>query len=256
MNKPNVPQFIKSARMALSKHSPEILMGLGIGGMVATTVLAVRATPKALLLIEDYKETVLCDHEEPTPLEVIKVAWKPYIPAAVTGVASIACLIGSASVNARRNAALAAAYKLSETAISEYREQVIETIGEKKEQAIQEKVNQKQIDKTPVDQNNIYNTGKGNTLFLDPLSQRYFRSDLEYIRRAENTLNKEILHSIYGTVNINDFYDEIGIPRTDSGDMLGWDTDRMMDLNITPGMTEWGEPCIVIGHYTRPDYMP
>lgn len=253
MNKASVSKFIESTRATLSKHSPEILMGFGIAGMVATTVLAVKATPKALVLIEE----AACEKQDNlTPVEVVKATWKCYIPAAVTCVASTACLIGSCSVSMRRNAALTAAYKLSDTALTEYREQVIESIGEKKEQTIQEKVNQKQIDNTPVEQDNVINTGRGNTLFLDPLSQRYFRSDLEFVRRAENTLNKEILHSIYGTVNINDFYDELGLPRIDVGDMMGWNTDRMMDLNITTGAAPWGEPCFVVAHYVRPDYMP
>lgn len=254
MNKLSVPNFIKSTGAAISKHSPEILTGFGIAGMIATTVLAVGSTPKAMRCIEEEKHEKHVDTL--SPMETVKVTWKCYIPAAVTCAAATACLIGSCSVSARRHAALLTAYKLSETALTEYREQIVETIGEKKEQAVQEKVNQKQIDKTPVDPNNIYITGRGNTLFLDPLSQRYFRSDIDLIRRAENTLNKEILHSIYGSVTINDFYDEIGIPRTDTGDMMGWDTDRMIDLNLTPGMTDREEPCIVIGHYNRPDYMP
>ena len=252
MVKPNMQQLVKSARTTIVKHSPEILMGFGIAGMVATTVLAVKATPKALRRIEE----ATCEKEDDlTPLEIVKATWKCYIPAAVTCVAATGCLIGSCSTSMRRHAALATAYKLSETALDEYQEQVVETIGEKKEKAIQDKVNEKQIEKTPVEQHSIINTGKGNTLFLDPLSKRYFYSDLEFIRRAENNLNKEILHSIYGTVNINEFYDEIQLDRTDVGDMLGWNTDRMMDLNITPGATPWGEPCFVIGHYNRPDYL-
>ena len=252
MVKPSMQQLVKSARTTIVKHSPEILMGFGIAGMVATTVLAVNATPKALRRIEE----ATCEKEDDlTPLEIVKATWKCYIPAAVTCVAATGCLIGSCSTSMRRHAALATAYKLSETALDEYQEQVVETIGEKKEKAIQDKVNEKQIEKTPVEQHSIINTGKGNTLFLDPLSKRYFYSDLEFIRRAENNLNKEILHSIYGTVNINEFYDEIQLDRTDVGDMLGWNTDRMMDLNITPGATPWGEPCFVIGHYNRPDYL-
>ena len=137
----------------------------------------------------------------------------------------------------------------------EYRGYDSAGIALKKEKDIQEKVAQKQIDKTPVDPNTIVNTGRGTTLMLDPLSQRYFRSDLEFIRRAENNLNKEILHSIYGTVNVNEFYDEIEIPRTETGDMMGWNTDRMIDLNITSAVTDWGEPCIVVAHYNRPDYL-
>lgn len=248
----NVQHFIKSVRTSIVKHSPEILIGIGIAGWAAGTVLAVRATPKAVRCIEEAR----CEKEDDlTPLEIVKASWKCYIPAAVTCVAATGCLIGSCSVSTRRHAALATAYKLSETALDEYREQVVETIGEKKEKNIQDKVNEKQIEKTPVDQQHIIHTGKGNTLFLDPLSKRYFYSDLEFIRRAENNLNKEILHSIYGTMNVNEFYDEICLERTDIGDMLGWNTDRMMDLNITPGATPWGEPCFVVGHYNRPDYL-
>lgn len=252
MAKANLQQLMVSARTAIVKHSPEILMGLGIAGWTVGTVLAVRATPKAVRCIEDAKYE---KEDDLTPMEIVKASWKCYIPAAVTCVAATGCLIGSCSTSVRRHAALATAYKLSETALSEYKEQVVETIGEKKEKDIQDKVNEKQIEKTPVVQQNIIHTGKGNTLFLDPLSQRYFYSDLEFVRRAENNVNKEILHSIYGTVNINEFYDELCIDRTDVGDMMGWNTDRLMSLNITPGATPWGEPCFVVGHYNRPDYM-
>lgn len=252
MAKPNLQNLIKGTRTAIVKHSPEILMGIGIAGWATATVLAVRATPKALQCIEDatYEK-----EDDLTPMEIVKASWKCYIPAAVTGIVATGCLIGSCSTSLRRHAALATAYKLSETALDEYREQVIETIGEKKEKDIQDKVNLKQIEKMPVEQNNVVNTGRGNTLFLDPLSQRYFHSDLEFVRRAENNINKEILHSLYNTATINDFYDELGLDHTDTGDKMGWNTDHMMDLNITPGMTPWGEPCLVVGHYHRPDYM-
>lgn len=252
MAKPNVKHLIESTRTAIVKHSPEILTGLGITGMIATTVLAVRATPKALRCIEDAKNE---KGDDLSPIETVKATWKCYIPALVTGAAATGCLIGSCSVSVRRHAALATLYKISETAMDEYQEQVIESIGEKKEKDIQDKVAQKQIDKTPVNEENIINTGRGNTLMLDPLSQRYFRSDIEAIRRAENSINKEMIHGLYGTANVNDFYDEIGLDRTETGDMVGWNTEHLMDLNITPGMTPWDEPCIVIGHYTRPDYL-
>lgn len=252
MTKPNVQKLIADARTAITKHSPEILMGFGIAGMVASTVLAVGATPKALRCIEDATEE---KGDDLSPMEIVKATWKCYIPAAVAGAAATGCLIGSCSVSMRRNSALVAAYKLSSTALDEYREQVVETIGEKKEKDVQDKVAQKQIDKVPVEEHNVLNTGKGTTLFLDPLSQRYFLSDIELVRRAENRINKEMIHGLYGTCNINDFYDELGIPRTDTGDMMGWNTERLVDLNIVPGMTERGEPCLVVGHYNRPDYL-
>lgn len=252
MNKPNFARFIKNTQALITKHSPEILTGIGIAGMITTTILAVKATPKALKLIEEVKKEEHTD--DLTPIDTVKATWKCYIPAAVTCTASVVCLIGASSVNARRNAALATAYKLSETALTEYREQVVETLGEKKEQSVREKVNQKQIDKTPITTNEIYITGEGDTLFLEPLSKRYFKSDIERIRKIENILNKQMLHDIFGSVSLNDFYDELGLERTDTGDILGWNTEHLIDLDITPGMAQNSKPCLVIGHYNAPKY--
>lgn len=251
MNKPNIARLARTTRRFVSKHSPEILTGVGVAGMITTTVLAVRATPQALKL---RSEAEWEKGEELTPIETVKAAWKPYIPAVVTGIASTVCLIGANSVSARRTAALAAAYQISETALSEYREKVIETVGEKKEQTIQEKVNQEKINKNPVNKAEVINTKRGNTLFLEPLSGRYFRSDIDKVRRAENMLNKRILQDIVGSASLNEFYDELGIERTDIGDSLGWNTDTIIDLNITPGITADEEPCLVIGHYNAPRY--
>ena len=113
--------------------------------MITNTVVALKATPKALELINEKKQEY--DVDKLKALDVVKTTWKCYVPATVTGSLSIACLIGASSVNFRRNAALATAYRLSETALSEYREKVVETIGEKKEQNIRESVAKEQIKK-------------------------------------------------------------------------------------------------------------
>ena len=251
MTKPNVSKFIKDVKVTMVKHSPGILTGLGIAGMVSTTVLAVKATPKAIRLIEeaqDEKGDVL------SPTEKVKATWKCYIPAAVTGTASVACLIGGCSVSAKRNAALATAYKLSETALTEYRDKVVETIGEKKEQTVRDKVAQEQIKKHPINSNEVVNTGKGTTLCFDPLSSRYFKSNIELIRKAENVINKKILHEVCGSASLNDFYDEIGLARTDLGDTMGWDSDNMIELDFSYAPAEDESPCLVVGHYNPPKY--
>ena len=164
----NLKAIARSMGMALQKHSPEILTGIGIAGMVTTTILAVRATPKALLLIQEAEEVKHqnTDASALTPVETIKAAWLCYVPAAVTGVLSMTCLIGASSVNLRRNAALATAYTLSESALKEYREKVVETIGEKKEQAVQDAVAKERISKSPVTNQEVIITEKGNTLLL------------------------------------------------------------------------------------------
>ena len=98
MKKSNISKVLSSVRTSMAKHSPEILTGIGIAGMITTTVMAVRATPKALILIEERKEEI--GAEELEVADVVKTTWFCYIPAAITGTLSIACLIGASSVNA------------------------------------------------------------------------------------------------------------------------------------------------------------
>lgn len=232
----------------LSKHSPEILLGFGIAGMVTTTVLAVRATPKAIKLVEEATEE---KGEELTVPEKAKACWKCYIPATVIGIASIGCLIGSNSVSSRRAAALAAAYQLSETALTEYKEKVVETIGEKKERAVREKVSEDRVRQVSTGSHEVYYTNRGNSLFLDPLSKRLFESDIELVRRAVNNLNERIFNDIGGAVSLSDFYDEIGLERTDISDDLGWNTDRRVKIDFHPSMTSDMRPCLAL-YYENP----
>lgn len=252
MGKTNLATIVASTRQFVSKRSPEILTGIGIAGMISTAVLAVKATPKAMELIEEKKREEWLD--KLSPVEMVKVAWKPYIPAIVTCVTSTACLIGASSVSAKRNAALATAYKLSETALTEYREKVIETIGEKKERTVRDKVAEERVKKNPVSKNEVIITGNGKTLCFDPISGRYFMCSIETIKRAENTLNKQMLHDISGYVSLNEFYDEIGLDHTSVGDDLGWNTDQIIDIDFSSQLNDNGEPSVVLDYLVAPKY--
>ena len=250
MGKTNLATIATDLRKFASKRSPEILTGIGIAGMITTTILAVRATPKALELIEEQKEEESVD--ELSSFEVVKVAWKPYIPAMVTCVASTACLIGASSVNTKRNAALATAYKLSEAALSEYRDKVVETIGEKKERIVRDKVAEERVKKNPVSKNEVIVTGNGKTLCFDPISGRYFMCSIETIKKAENTLNKQMLHDISGYVSLNEFYDELGLDHTSVGNDLGWNTNQLIDIDFSSQLNDNGEPSVVLDYLVAP----
>ena len=252
MNKTNVTTFSRSVQKSVSKHSPQILTGVGIGGMVAATVLAVQATPKAIQLVERKKKEE--NVEKLTAIETVKTTWKCYIPTVITSAASIACIIGASSINAKRHAALISAYALSETALREYQEKVVETIGEKKEKTVRDKVAEKQIKENPVSNNEVIVTGNGDTLCYDPMSGRYFNSSVEKIKRAENELNRKMLHDIFGYASLNEFYDEVGLPNTDVGDSVGWTTDNLVDIDISTQVAENGKPSLVLVYRSRPDY--
>lgn len=248
----NLSKMVKNVQMAMAKRSPEILTGIGIAGMITTTVLAVKATPKAMRMLEVERD--LKDDAPLTPVETVKATWKLYLPAVVTGTVSVACLIGAGSVHAKRTAALATAYKLSETALTEYRDKVVETLGEKKEQAIKEKIDKDRVEKNPVSKTEVIVTKRGNTLCYDYLSDRYFESDIDLIKKAENTLNKQMLHDMCGYVSLNEFYDELGLNRIGVGDDIGWNVERLIDVRISSQIADDGRPCIVVGHENSPFY--
>lgn len=253
MNRPNVAKLFKDAQAVLAKHSPELLTGVGIAGMITTTILAVRATPKALKLIDAKREELYPDSTQKlTPVETVKTTWKCYMPAVITGVTSAACLIGANSVNARRNAALATAYNLSATALSEYKEKVVETIGEKKEQLIRDKVAEERIKQEPVNNSAIIVSGNGNTRCFDTITKRRFTSDIEKIKRIVNELNRRMVNG-EDYISLNEFYYELGLDACAVGDDLGWNVARgLIELDFSAQLDTDGVPCIVLDYSVAP----
>lgn len=254
MGKSNMAAIFKNVKMAVSKHSPEILTGIGIAGMITTTILAVKATPKALDLIAEAEEKKFDDgHEERlTRIETVKAAWKPYIPAAITGIASTACLIGASSVNVKRNAALATAYNLTSTALSEFKEATLETVGEKKEQLIRNKVAEERIKKEPVNPSTIVVSGNGNTRCFDTITKRRFISDIETIKKIVNELNRRMING-EDYISLNEFYYELGLDGINIGEELGWNVTRgLIEVDFSAQLDTDGIPCIVIDYTVMP----
>lgn len=274
MDKTNVTKYFKMAKRFVSKRSPEILTGIGIAGMVTTTVLAVKATPKALELIEEEKRAqnrALLDKAEKTgsdvaaqvsrlkPIETVKVAWKPYIPAMLTGMASIACLIGAQSVSARRHAALYSAYKLSETALTEYKDKVVETIGEKKEKQIKQKIAEDKVDKAIEDikenKTKVVVSEDGDTWFIDAYSQIPFKSTVNKIDKAINELNRDMVVYAPSGASLSDFYDKLDLPHTGYSDQVGWTLDDgPVEKDISDAIVKDGKAYIILDFMVRPQY--
>ena len=250
----NFKAVFKNLGETVKQRSPEILVGVGIVGMVTGTIMAVKATPKALELIKaDSREAHDGDPYAYTKKEAVKSAWKCYIPAAAIELVSIGCIVGSSTINAKRNAVLAAAYGISESALKEYREKVIETVGEKKEKTVHDAIAKDRMEKDPVTNKEVVITSKGDTLCYDELSGRYFKSNMETIKSAMNEVNRRLLNE--GFVTLNDFYFEIGLPEIGVGDDLGWDVgDGYLDLSFSSQLAADGTPCLVIGHYNPPIY--
>lgn len=253
MNKVNITRLLKHAKIKVNKHSPEILTGLGVAGFITTVIFAVKATPKATELIQERKEELGTDKLK--PIETVKTTWKCYIPAVATGIASVSCIIGSNKVNIKRNTALAAACKLSESALTEYKDSVLETVGVEKEKEITDKVNESKVLKNALTDENITCTRDGDILFFEPLTSRYLRSSSNAIEKAENSINSDL--RIYDYISLNEWFSQIGLNDSDVGETLGWHIDRTgsLDVDITKSfVTQTGEPAVIIRYLTPPIY--
>ena len=273
MNKLNVKQCFKMAKKVVQKKSPEILTGLGIAGMITTVVLAVKATPKALDLIDeeidnqnrklsqeayDSGQSTVNQIIKLKPVETVKVAWKPYIPALLLGGASVGCLIGANTVSARRHAALYSAYELSKTAYNELNEKVTEVVGEKKVTEIKQKLAEDKVNKVSSEgaiekKSNVVIAGDGDTWFIDAMSNQPFLSSKNKLDAAANELNRKMRSDMY--VSLSQFYDEVGIEHTGTSDYIGWRIDKeYIDVVTSDAIVKDGKVYVVMDFLSRPEY--
>lgn len=261
--------------LLVKKHSPEILTTVGIVGVVASAVMASKATLKLEPVVEKIKngkdeaKSFLDDEMFPEydkdrhNKEVARVyvrgavdLSKLYGPSITLGLSSIACIIGAHGIMRKRNVALAAAYKAVETSFSEYRKRVIAELGEEKEEdvyigrqqveVVDENGKKKKV--TKVDPNGISAYAR----FFDEYSDNWSKTpeyNLLFLKAQQNYAN-DLLHA-RGHVFLNEVYDMIGIPRSQAGQVVGWviskDGDNFIDFGVYD-FDNTGSHAFVNGH--------
>ena len=262
-----VTKMSKDLTRTIDKNSPTILTALAVTGFLGTVILAVKATPKALEIIHHEAEFRLeqwegetGEHRDSYPIELmpvldaIELTWKCYLPSALMGATTIACMIGANHISMRRNAALASLYSIAQTTLIEYQEKVKEELGEKKAEKIQSDIAQDRLDKNPASEKTIILTGRGNYLCFDAFSGRYFRNNIDTLQRIETEFNQRLLQKDY--LAINEFYYELGLDPIEMGDEFGWIAEReLMHLRFDTKMATVDgvrEPCVVMGYSVNP----
>lgn len=227
-------------------NSPAILTAIGITGTVTTAYLTGKASVKAHRILEEQRKTI----DDMTVREETKLVWKVFAPPVVSGAATITCIICATRIGTRRAAAMAAAYSVSEKAWAEYKEKVVEKLGHEKEEKIRAEVAQNRIDKNPVSTREVIITGGGDVLCYDSISGRYFQSNVETLRRAQNDINQQILTDMFAS--LYDFYNKIGLPTTPYSNEVGWNADVLLELEFSTVLAEDGRPCISLEYRLFP----
>lgn len=220
---------ISYSKLWLQRSSPTILTCLSAGGVIITSILAVKATPKALQKVrQDSRINHGGDPAAYTRVEAFKSAWVYYVPATVAGAATIGCIFGANIMSRHQRAAITSAYALINNVYRDYKGKVKELYGEETHQKIMNSIAKEKCRDVYISSPGLCKSSsldfdehdpKDNRLFYDVFSNRYFESSVVRVIEAEYHLNRNWW---LGSACLNDFYELLGLDPVDGGDELSW----------------------------------
>lgn len=253
-----IPDILRNVSRIASNNSPLILTSFGVAGVVGTAVLTGRSTLYADRLIQDELNGRWEGREqghdivaELSSKEKVNLVWKEYIPPVLLGTVTIGAIVMSNRIGGHRAAAMATAFAITERSFGEYREKAVQMIGEKQERQIHDATVQDQVTKTPVPSNMIVMTS-GKQLCFDSWSGRYWQSTMEDLKKGMNDLNHKLLTAYDNTASLTDFYNLIGLDPIQGSDDIGWNVDKMLDIEFTSCLSPDQEPAIAIKYRVEP----
>ena len=232
----------------LVRNSPKILTGLAAGGTVLTAVLASKETMIAQSVLEEYKLV----NPNATKKDVVKKALPIYIPAIISGVATIGCIIGAAAISSNRIALLESACSMGSIAATKYHEAMVESLGKEKEQEIRDLMLTKKSKEHPPEEGKILYTGKGEHVFLEPWTMTYFRSSYASIMKAYREMEEAIDSNCEET--LTEWFYKLGLPKTYNSDKFGWNDEHKIKIHIHYTDDDDGDPCGIIVYDEEPGF--
>ena len=238
----------------LRRSSPTILTVLGIAGVVGTTVMAIKATPKAMKLIKAKKDELNTD--KLTPTELVQTTWKCYIPSALIGAGTIVCIIGIGVMDKRNQAALTSAYAMLNESYKQYRQAAKKVYGEDADNKIHAEMAKDARVASYEWGYQVYNMDMDpeseQLLFYDLTSKKYFTTTMAAVLNAQYHVNRNL--AVRGDCSLNEYLSFLGIDGVDKGDEMGWDISYMveemncywLDFDNQKTILEDGLECITI----------
>lgn len=233
-------------RRNTKEHFPLILSVAAGLGTLTTAYLVGKASFEAAELIKEYEnDNGINPDKKERLMERTKLVWKLYLPAAASATSTIICIVGANRVEVKKTLAAQTAFAVSERVYSEYRDKVIEEYGERKDQSIRDKIADDRV-KATEPSSEVIIAGAGNVLCCEMFTGRYFTSDAETLRKAQNDLNQKMLAHDYAS--LNDFYYIINLPSTSVSSQIGWKSGKLMNLEFSTALTEDNRPCLTFDY--------
>lgn len=266
------------AGFQVKKHSPEILVVVGVAGVVTSTVMACKATTKAGDILEEHKNQMNAidqvvkmdrddyteeDHKKDTTIVYTQTAIKfvkLYSPSIMIGVLSLGCIIYSHNILTKRNAALAAAYATVDRGFKEYRGRVVERFGKELDHELRYNIKAQEFEKTEVDKKGNEKVVKETVNVADPnLYSDYARffddgcngwskdpeQNLTFLKCQQAYANEKL--KAKGYLFLNEVYKMLGIPATKAGQIVGWIYDEKNPIGdnfVDFGLYDMNKPVV------------
>ena len=242
-------KFLSSSKRFFKKNGSTILTVVGGVGVIGTAVLAAKATPKAMLLLNSAENE---KGEELTNFEKVKVAGPAYIPAVITGAATIVCIFGANALNKKQQAALTSAYALLDNSYKEYKKKVQDMYGGEAANQIKAELAKDKYEKGNIE------IGEDEILFYDEFSERYFTASPTKVKDAQYQLNRDLVMQDWAY--LNDWYYYLGIDPVEYGEELGWSSggnserywQTWIDFNYHKVTMDDGLECFIVSFFSEP----
>jgi hypothetical protein len=242
------------AKFLLNQNSSTILTGVGVVGTIGTAYLTGRASFRAADVLAKENAVINTANDNVlypvylTKAQKVKLTWRFYVIPVATGVGTVGAIIFAHRIDAKRVVALTVASGISERALKEYREKVVERLGDRQDTKLRDEIAQDRVNKLSGGEVVVTD---GKVLCMDMLTGRFFDSTMEELKRAENKINHELNHHAVGC-SLSEFYDEIGLSPTAYSEMVGWNPDKMVELKISAAVAPNGQPCLAVDFEPHP----
>lgn len=207
-------------QLFFKRNSSTILTCIGAVGVVATAIMAAKATPKAVTLLENARKE---KGEKLTKLETVKTAGPVYIPSVLLGVTTLTCIFGAEVLNKRQQATLASAYGLLDQSYRTYKHKVDELYGEEAGEKVRESIAKDEYEET----DEKPEVSEGKQLFYDFYSNRYFESTIADVIWAEYEVNRAL--ATYGGIGLNEFYNLLDLEELPEYCEIGWSAGQISE---------------------------
>lgn len=226
------------------KNKTKIEIGVILSSFIGATLIAIKNTPKANKVLEDFDSI----EDQKLKRDCIIEVGKIYLPSILLTITGTVMLIRTMNKKDNKILALSSIYQITEESLNKYKDIVLNEVGKNTYSKIESKYREDDIKNNS---DKIIITNSGNILFLDTLTNRNFRSDMNFIDKVINKLNNRINQGEF--ISQNDLYYELGLNSVPTGDDIGWSYDTTGIINIKKDsiITE-NEPCVIIEYKNLP----